>query len=346
MANEEEEDDIHIQTENIIKKIQEQLRLTEEALNIGKPKLESIQVRDFSKSMTFPMKNKPKQNLLKIRDPSIKLINLEENYTNKPENSPFDEPCSFCNSKIYLIKYICIVCNCVLCPKCEINHEHPTLKLKFPQLSSLESIYIYLNTKNQEVKNNRNNSSFFLSNIFSNKCELKLECNSYSFTMKPNSKLDIPITIYNLTNSEFDCQKNKVTLYGQSNQNLKVNTTHIKNKMNKSEQIDVLVKIESKDSLMDYEFSIELFSIMGSKLKCNSLNFKINILSDEENEELNEYFKDNPKLIIESKNIKKGVKKLMEDTKNKCNVIQILELLKKNKGNVDETFYKLSYKNN
>lgn len=345
MSN-EDEDDIHIQTENIIKKIQEQLRLTEEALNLGKPTFESIKVRDFSKSMTFPIKNKQKQNLLKIRDPSIKLINLEENYINKPDNCPFDESCSFCNSKIYFIKYICIICNSVLCPKCEICHEHPTLKLKFPQLSSLESIYIYLNTKNQEIKNNRNNSnsSFFLSNIFSNKNELKLECNSYSFTMKPNSKMNIPITIYNLTNSEFDCYKNKVTLYGKSNQNLKVNTTQVKNKMNKSEQIDVLVTIESKDSIEDYNFSIELFSIISNKLKCNSLIFKVDIKDDEENEELNEFFKDNPKLIIESKAIKKGVKKLMEDTKNKCNENQILELLKKNNGNVDETFYKLSYK--
>ena len=345
MSNEEEED-IHIQTENIIKKIQEQLRLTEEALNIGKPNLEGVKVRDFSKSMTFQQKMKPKQNLLKLRDPSIKLVNLEENYINKPENSIFDESCSFCNSKIYFIKYICIVCNSVLCPKCEIKHEHPTLKCKFNQLSSLESIYIYLNTKNQEVKNNRSNSVNFLSNIFSNKYELKIECNSYSFTIKPNSTIDIPITIHNSTNSEFDCYKNKVTLYGINNKYLNVKTTLVKNKMNKSEQIEVLVPIESKDSVIDQNFSIELFSIMSSKLKCNSLNFKVSILNDSENEELNEIFKDYPKLIIEPKEIKRGVKKIMDDTKNKYNANQILELLKKNKGNVDETFYKLSYKNN
>ncbi len=59
---------------------------------------------------------------------------------------------------------------------------------------------------------------------------------------------------------------------------------------------------------------------------------------------MNEYFKDYPKILIEPKNIKKGVKKIYEDTKNKHNPITILQFLKNNKGNVDDTFFELSNK--
>ena len=160
MQKEDDVDDIVLQTQNILKKIQEQMRLTEEVLSLSKPSFDDIKLPDHAKSMIIPQKRQPK-NIFKIRESVQEFVNLDQIIEKKPEKSPFDESCSICNSKIYFNKYICIVCDCVLCPKCEINHEHPVLKCKFSQLSSLESIYIYINTKNQEVKNNRNNSSFF-----------------------------------------------------------------------------------------------------------------------------------------------------------------------------------------
>ena len=337
----EEEEDIHTQTENIIKKIQEQLRLTEEALNLGKPKFEAVDVPFGHRSMMLPKKKVP-QYLLKIKDYSLEYLNVDNSYPDKPSNSPFDDSCSICNSKMYYIKYICVICNCFLCPKCEIEHEHPVLKCKFGQFSSLESIYIYLNTKNQEVKNNKNNSNF-LSNIFSNKYELKLRCDSRTFTMRPKTKKKIPITVYNLSSGEIDCEKNKVALYGKNNNDLKVYTHFLKNKLNKNESCEALITVESCDKTKEYIFNIEIYSLLTNKLKNNILNFKVKINNDQEEEELDNYFKDYPIITIESKDIKKGVKKIYEDSKNKnkFDPPTILKHLKNNKGSVDDTFYEL-----
>ena len=354
MEKEEEkvqEDDIHTQTELMIKRIQEQMRLTQEVLNRGITRPNESDGFNPYKSMKLPSsknENPPKQhqNLIKIEDSSLEFVNLEENYAKKPENALFDDCCSICSSKIYFRKYICVVCkDCILCPKCEIEHEHPVLKCKSPPLSTLESVYVFINTRNQLVKDFKNNtSSGFLSNIFSKYYELKLESNSYEFTIRPNKKIRIPISISNLSGTEFDCGSNKVVLFGRNNKDLKIYTVCINDKLNKSEQTETFITIESNDICKVYDFTIELFSLLSSKLKNNILNFKIEVNNDNEEESLNDFFKEYPKVIIESKKIKEGVKKIYLDSKNKYDPLIILQYLKNNNGNVDEAFFELSSK--
>ena len=151
---------------------------------------------------------------------------------------------------------------------------------------------------------------------------------------------------YAFGNSEINCLKNKVVLFGRNNKDLKIYTVVLNHIINKSEQIDTLIKIESNDICKIYDFTIELFSLMLNKLKSNILNFKVEINNDKEDEELNKYFKEYPKIIIESKNIKKGIKKILEDTNDRFNPIIILQYLKNNNGNVDETFSNLMNNNN
>ena len=345
------EEDLHLRTEDILKKIQEQMRLAEEALNFERPKLEEVKEKGVSKSMTFSKSKKnPQQNLIKIKDPSLDFVNLEENYSKKPDNAPFDDCCSICSAKIYYIKYICVICeNCILCPKCEIGHEHPVLKSKFNQLSTLKDIYIYINTKNEEIKKNAKtsiNPTGFLGDIFSSKFELKIECNSNSFSMRPNQKREIPITIQNLSSGEFDCEKNKLFLFGRNNKDLIIYTTYIKQKINKNEQIDASITIESKSECKVYDFNIELFSLMCNKLKSNILNFKVEVNVNQEDEKINQFFTEYPKIMIESLKIKKGVKKIMNDSNNKYQPYVILHYLKNNGGDVDETYYELMNNSN
>lgn len=347
----DEEEDLHLRTEDILKKIKEQMRLAEEALNFGRPKLEETKLQGVSKSMTFSKSKKnPHQNLIKIKDPSLDFVNLEENYSNKPANAPFDDCCSICSSKIYYIKYICVICeNCILCPKCEVVHEHPVLKSKFNQLSTLKDIYIYINTKNEEIKKSGRGSTTstgFLGDIFSSKFELKIECNSNSFSMRPNQKREIPITIQNLSSGEFDCDKNKLVLFGRNNKDLIIYTSYIKQKINKNEQIDASVIIESRNDCKVYDFKIELFSLMCNKLKSNILNFKVEVNESKEDEEINKFFTEYPKIMIESLKIKKGVKKIMNDSHNKYQPYVILHYLKNNGGNVDDAYYELMKSSN
>jgi hypothetical protein len=349
MKDEEEkdnEDDIHIQTENIMKKIQEQMNLAEEALNRCKT---SVYSKDTaSKSMQLPRKTKEEQNIIRINDSSLEFVNLEQNFSKKPDDAPFDDCCSLCSSKIYYIKYICVVCkDCILCPKCEIDHEHPTVKCKFPQLSTLKDIYIYINTRNNEIKNNKGGGGFLI-DIFSNKSELKLECNSNAFSMRKNKVMNIPISIYNLSGNEFDLRKHKVALFARNNKDLKVYTNFLVDKVNKNEKDIYLVKIESNDVCKVYDFTLELFSSV--KMKSNVLNFKVEINEDEEDEKLNEFFIESYpecyEILIESTKIKKGVKKILEDTQNKFEILLILNCLKNNKGNVDAAYSELLNKSN
>lgn len=347
MKEKENKNDLFDQTEDISKKIEEQMRLTEEALNnFNEDKI--IRDKTYSKSMYLPrIKKKENQNIVKIKDSSLEFVNLEENFSKKPEDALFDDCCSICSSKIYYIKYMCVICkDCNLCPKCEIEHEHPTLKCKFPQLSTLKDIYIYINTKNSEIKNNKN-AGGFLSDIFNNKSELKLECNSYQFSMRKNSKKIIPIVVYNLSGNDFDLKKNKIIIFARNNKDLNVHTKFLEGVMNKNDNLKIYVTVESVDICKTYDFTLELFSNSNAKLKSNELKFKVEINEDNDDDKLNEFFEkyqDFPEIFIEPANIKNAVKKILENTSTKFEPINILKSLKNNKGNIEETLNELSNK--
>ena len=347
MKEKENKNDLFDQTEDISKKIEEQMRLTEEALNnFNEDKI--IRDKTYSKSMYLPrIKKKENQNIVKIKDSSLEFVNLEENFSKKPEDALFDDCCSICSSKIYYIKYMCVICkDCILCPKCEIEHEHPTLKCKFPQLSTLKDIYIYINTKNSEIKNNKN-AGGFLSDIFNNKSELKLECNSYQFSMRKNSKKIIPIVVYNLSGNDFDLKKNKIIIFARNNKDLNVHTKFLEGVMNKNDNLKIYVTVESVDICKTYDFTLELFSNSNAKLKSNELKFKVEINEDSDDDKLNEFFEkyqDFPEIFIEPANIKNAVKKILENTSTKFEPINILKSLKNNKGNIEETLNELSNK--
>jgi len=345
LGKENEEEDIYSQTETIMKKISEQMHLTEDALNF-------VDNGDTgSKSMSLPQRKKENQNIIRIKDSLLEFVNLEKKYANAPDDAPFDDFCSICSSKIYYIKYICVICrDCILCPKCEIEHEHPTLKCKFPQLSTLKDIYIYINTRNNQIKNNNNNKNNggFLSGFFSSNYEFKLECNSCKFSMRKNSVKNVPIILNNLSGSELDLKKEKLIIFARNNKDLKVYTNFLVDKVNKNEKDVYLVKIESNDVCKVYDFTLELFSSV--KMKSNVLNFKVEINEDEEDEKLNEFFIESYpecyEILIESTKIKKGVKKILEDTQNKFEILLILNCLKNNKGNVDAAYSELLNKSN
>ena len=347
MTEKENKNDLFDQTEDISKKIEEQMRLTEEALNnFNEDKI--IRDKTYSKSMYLPrIKKKENQNIVKIKDSSLEFVNLEENFSKKPEDALFDDCCSICSSKIYYIKYMCVICkDCILCPKCEIEHEHPTLKCKFPQLSTLKDIYIYINTKNSEIKNIKN-AGGFLSDIFNNKSELKLECNSYQFSMRKNSKKIIPILVYNLSGNDFDLKKNKIIIFARNNKDLNVHTKFLEGIMNKNDNLKIYVTVESVDICKTYDFTLELFSNSNAKLKSNELKFKVEINEDNDDDKLNEFFEkyqDFPEIFIEPVNIKNAVKKILENTSTKFEPINILKSLKNNKGNIEETLNELSNK--
>jgi len=301
----------------------------------------------YSKTMTFSAKPSNKQNIINIF--GDEFVNINKDFGVKPKDAIFDDACSMCSSKIYYTKYICVICpNCILCEKCQEEHLHPIIKSKYSQFSNALDIYNFLRNYNDELKNeiNDNKKKFgFFSNLFSGKYELKLNCNSLNFSMRPNKTLKIPITIQNLTKSSFDCGKNKLYLFAKNNKDLKVYEKNIESVLKAQQQIDVNMIIESNDVQKKYYFSIELYCLEDIKLKCNSLSCTVDVNDDIEDELLNEEFQDYPKIIVMDKNIKKGVKEILEDETIKQDPVIVMQFLVNNKGDVKETIQNLKSMN-
>ena len=261
---------------------------------------------------------------------------------------PFNEECTICSSPITNKKYICIICpNCILCSKCEEIHIHPVLKCKNPQLSTLKDVYIYINKRNMVIqsflKNEKDSSVFGLfQDIFSGKYEIKLTANCHTIAMRPNKSLNIPITLQNLSGNKVECSILQLYLISKNNKDLKVYDKELDLVINKREQNDVYMLVESNNYTSEYNFTIELYSIKNIKLKSNILEFKIIVNNDEEEEQLNEYFKEYPNIIVTSKETKIGIKKIMENESIKEDPITILQFLKNNNNDINKTIENLS----
>ena len=271
--NEEEKDTFHLDTENVLKKIQEQIKLSEEALNSTKGR-RSMSLRNVP---SFNLN----QNIVKIKDSSLEFVNIEDDFKNKPKDSPFDEVCSICSSNIYLEKYLCLICKeCILCENCESIHLHPVIKWKSNQLNNLNKIYLFMSNYNDEIidYNNKNKGGFFSSN--KRKYNFKLQSNISEYSIRPNQKLDIVLTIINLNNCDVDCEKLKLVLFGRNIKDLIVYNKEIKNKIKKNGNIQTFISIESGYFCKMYHFDVGLFSNDDIELDFNIISFKVKVSND------------------------------------------------------------------
>ena len=323
-----------------------------QTLNFKNPLIDIETKKILGRSNTISSVNsKDRQNVIKISNSNLDLdfVDINENFGKKPKTAPFDEICSICSSKIYFKKFICIVCrDCVLCQNCQEEHLHPMLKCKQSQLSRVQDIYNYLKNYNEEIKqisNEKIKKKGFFNKIFSEKYELKLNCNSLNFSMRPNKTINIPITIQNLSSVPFDCEKYQLILFARNNKDLKVYEKKVEHVLNKHEQIDVNVLLESNEFCKIYYFTIELYTNDEIKLKKNILSFTLEVNKDEEDEVLNEEFKNYPKLIVMNKKIKKGVKKILEDKTITQDPVTIMQFLMNNNGNIEKTIKNLKSMN-
>ena len=271
------------------------------------------------------------------------FINLDGKDSIYKKENLFNDICSSCGGNITNIKYICVICpDCFFCEKCEEVHIHPLLKCKSMQLSSLKSVYIYMNKRNNVInsflKNEKDSSVFGLfQDIFSGKFEMNLTTPCKKITMRPNKTLKVPISIQNLSSNKIDCKTLNLYLIGKNIKDLKVYNTELDLEINKREQNDVYITIDSNNHIGEYNFSVELYSTKNIKLKSNAIDFTIIVNEDEEEEALNDLFKDYLNIIVTSKETKMGIKKIMENEKIKENPITIFQFLKNNNNDVDKT---------
>ena len=279
------------------------------------------------------------------------IINLDGKDLIIKKEHPFNEICKSCGGQIKNIKYICVICpDCILCQKCESIHIHPVLKCKSIQLSSLKSVYIYMNKRNKVIqsflKNEKDSSVFGLfQDIFSAKYEINLSSPINKITMRPNKSIKIPITIQNLSSTKIECKLLQLYLLAKNIKDLKIYNYEIDLVINKREQNDIYMTVESNNHIGEYNFNVELYSIKNIKLKSNVLNFNIIVNDDEEEEELNETFKDYLNIVVASKETKMGIKKIMENEEIKEDPITIFQFLKNNNKKKKKTIENLISKN-
>ena len=279
------------------------------------------------------------------------IINLDGKDLIIKKEHPFNEICKSCGRQIKNIKYICVICpDCILCQKCESIHIHPVLKCKSIQLSSLKSVYIYMNKRNKVIqsflKNEKDSSVFGLfQDIFSAKYEINLSSPINKITMRPNKSIKIPITIQNLSSTKIECKLLQLYLLAKNIKDLKIYNYEIDLVINKREQNDIYMTVESNNHIGEYNFNVELYSIKNIKLKSNVLNFNVIVNDDEEEEELNEAFKEYLNIVVASKETKMGIKKIMENEDIKEDPITIFQFLKNNNNNVEKTIENLISKN-
>ena len=315
-------------------------KLKDEMMELSLPKVRCNRARTVASTNI-----KDRQNVIKIGN--SEFVDISEDFAKKPKKAPFDDICSMCSSKIYFKKYICIICrDCILCQNCQEEHLHPMLRCKHAQLSDIKDIYTYLKNNNNEIKQmisdkSNKKTKVFFQNLFADKYELKLDCNSLNFSMRPNKKINIPITIQNLSSVPFNCEKNNLVLFARNNKDLKVSEKKVNQTLNTKEQIDVNMLLESNDFCKVYYFTIELYTSEDIKLKNNILSFRLEINNDKEDEKLNEEFKDYPKVMVMDKCIKKGVKQILEDKSITQDPVTVVQFLINNKGDVEKTIQNL-----
>jgi hypothetical protein len=328
----DDNEDIHQKTEDVLKQIQEQMKLTDDVINSDR----------YRKSTTFVKKrpniNSERQNIVKIKDSSLEFVNIDDDFNNKPKDSLFDDVCSICSSKIYYEKYICLVCkDCIICNNCELSHLHPVIKWKNNQLSSLYSIFLFLSYNNKAIQNlnSNNKGGFFGTN--KSKYIFKLESNKLELNLKPKENIELPINIINLNKEDIDGKRLKLVLLARNTKDLIVYNKDIESKIRRGESLKASLSIETNIFSKIYTFTIELYSCEDIEIECNSLSFKLKVLADKDEEQLNIKFQNYPEIIKENKNTKKIIKNIMDNKKIKQDPMTILKYLKENDGDINQT---------
>ncbi len=288
-----------------------------------------------------------KQNIVKIDESNLDFVDIEIDHVKKPKDAIFDDICSICSRKIYYNKFVCIVCkNCILCENCEEEHPHPVMKCKINKISNLYDIYVYLYKHNKIVYDMLNKKtkkkSFF--DFFNDNVKIKISTINTKFTMRKNKKLEVPIYIENLTNDIIEAGKNKFLLISRNSRDLFVNNKEIDQTINKKEQIQTSILVETNDVCKLYNFQLEMYCGSDIKLECNTIDFSIEVNEDEEEEELNAFFDEYPDIMILNKKNKEDMKYIMEKHITKEHPYVIVHLLKNNNWDKNKTINDLNSK--
>lgn len=294
------------------------------------------------------MKNKENK-ILSLENENIDdFVHISSEHINKPKNRIFDDICSVCSSKIFYEKYICCICtNCSLCTNCEHCHNyHPLIKVNCQNISNLDEIYHFLST--HQMKNKKPSTSSFFEDVFKlNTVEFKLEICSTYCSMRQNSILKLPIYIQNMSDKKIDKRVN-LYLVPKSSKDLYIPILKLRDGFDKNEGREYELEVRSNSNLKLFDFKVELYCSDDSvKISCDTVNMKIEVNVDADEDLINAKYAQFNRILIQSKHHKKMLDLLINEVErekvlnnemfNEISPIVVLHYFLNNDWNYEDT---------
>jgi len=284
-------------------------------------------------------------NIISINNNINNINNINNNINQIDDTIQIVEICTICNKLIKdKIKYECSICdNCVLCQKCEEQHNHPCIKFKIGKsiLSSLKECHSFMSQKHKftsilPIK--------YIKNIFNYTYDLilQLEIDNH-IEIRPNKTIEIPILIKNYSEQSVSSKDFVILIKNYSIVNIAYdmnNNFTIEPKNYFKINLNCVSGDKTGRDLLKIEIYSTTIKIRDSIF--SKANIELLVSKDEEDEELNKKFIFYPKIQLLNKLRKKMLLYIVEKHFCEKSITQIYDSLRENNWNLDTTINKLN----
>ena len=223
------------------------------------------------------------------------------------------EKCHICESPLHGIKYVCCICeNYIICEECELYHNHPCFKYKRDFISNIVDTSNFLE-KIHGFKPPYESTGY--SKLFRKEYDLKiLPLSDFSFSLRPNKKIFIPIKILNYCRETIKSSQFVIICKNQKNIFLSTNENEKYSIEPGGEYILKIKCITPERTCKTENISIEIFSnelnIKSSRRLSYEYNIEVNF--DSEDDKINMELKNDDVIYCFNKDHKKLALKFMK----------------------------------
>lgn len=281
----------------------------------------------------------------KIEGDGDSIENTDSIVLNK--NQIFKDKCSLCKGPLNISKFGCLLCpNFFLCSKCEESHPHPMVKYKSNHLSdNLDKIIqIYsCSTKKEKEKKllDKIKKKFGKKNIYP--ILLRTNIASNSFLIGPSQQRMVNLVIKN--NNKFVIPKNtlSVIIKNQFDLNITINDKYLVNEIAAGSEVPVTLYIRSNENNLYENYNLKIIVLSDSlDIISETLDMKIVVKNDDEDNELNKQFNEFPSIILLPKDKKKKLQYIIKEKLSVKTPQEIKAIMEKFKWSIDNAIVDLT----
>jgi len=300
-------------------------------------KFSELQLRIFkrideitSKKAQEPLEVKNIEKNIIVQNKVEDIYDLEEkNY----ENVSSQIACDICNSKITTIKYSCVLCSEFnMCSKCEPGHSHPTIKFKLgSDISTKQDVYNIFKKFDKEDFPKKELGLFTdIRNSISGTMNFSavLSVEAYKFLevrTRPNKSFIIPLLVTNTCKNQIP---SNTAVLVRNMYDLKITTQTLNRDLDLKGSLEFLLNCQSSKGPNVYHLEIFLFH-KEIEIKNEILRVKVIVNNDMEEEELNTFLVNHPKLLFIPKNQKETLRTIKTDKLSDKDLYVIYSIMEK-----------------